>query len=279
MGDGNLMYFLIVVFVLWVLESIAKARQRSRLPEETSEDEPLQRVPTPVETSAETRPRTVERPPRTLWDEIAEIARQQLPSEQTPPERGRPPGRRADLPPPAQPAAPPKRYVSGTERTQTTRWTQGSEREVVVRPAPAEAPLADERRSERWLSGSGAEARSSEDVRAESVEASRRRAGPVKRQHPELERTAKKQVSPWKGEKGTPASAPRPAAPPPEPRRADRTTAAVLVAAPAARAARTTPQNIHNLRHASRAELRRILILQEVLGPPVALREGPLSEE
>jgi hypothetical protein len=139
--------------------------------------------------------------------------------------------------------------------------------------------LADERRSERWLSGSGAEARSSEDVRAESVEASRRRAGPVKRQHPELERTAKKQVSPWKGEKGTPASAPRPAAPPPEPRRADRTTAAVLVAAPAARAARTTPQNIHNLRHASRAELRRILILQEVLGPPVALREGPLSEE
>jgi hypothetical protein len=37
--------------------------------------------------------------------------------------------------------------------------------------------------------------------------------------------------------------------------------------------------DVHHLRSASRAELRRILILREVLGPPVALREGSLPED
>jgi hypothetical protein len=51
-----------------------------------------------------------------------------------------------------------------------------------------------------------------------------------------------------------------------------------LAGAPEATAGRIDA-DVHHLRNASRAELRRILILQEVLGPPVALREGPLAED
>jgi hypothetical protein len=272
--DGEFSYFLLLLFFFWILESIAKARQRKNHPEQMEQSEQQDPFSITVETSRGQRqmelpePRTHQRPepteartplprrrPRNLWEEIAEIARQQMPPEQRPVERT---AQRAEEEASAESTA-------GHGQV-SARWEQGSQREL-ARAERAEAPTGEERTSDRWAAGL-AEASSREVELTRTVEAAPRRANPVSRP------IAK-----------APARAKRDALRPPEklaasdgsPKRLSQ-SARSAPQVPAVQVSGSVP-GVHGLRGASRAELRRILVLQEVLGPPVSLRGKPTGQE
>ena len=281
--DGQFSYFLLLLFFFWILESIAKARQRKNHPEQMEQSEQQDPFSITVETSRGQRqvelpePRTHQRPmepteartplprrrPRNLWEEIAEIARQQMPPEQRPVERT---AQRADEEASAESTA-------GHGQV-SARWEQGSEREL-ARAERAEAPTGDERTSDRWAAGLE-EASSRELELTRTVEAAPRRAEPTRRTPTNpVSRPALK----------APARAKRDALRPPEklpasdgsPKRLSQSARPALEV-PAVQVIGSVP-GVHSLRGASRAELRRILVLQEVLGPPVSLREKPTGPE
>jgi hypothetical protein len=300
--DGEVSWFLIVIFVLWVLESIAKARGRSRSPDQGADEDQTLSAPSTLEAPTEARPKG---PPRTLWEEIAEIARQQqeqrLPTEQRHPEgsergpRRRPdvapaerpegvplPRRRAELSPAEGPKRPgPKRQrvelgvpSAPPERTASTRWQQGIDEEAVVRPAPVEATGGDERRSDRWLYGGLEEGASTEggatydslEARARSSDlAPRARSEQAASPKTAVARTGQPRGKVQRSVKGRPALR-------------GTSVGTPLSGAPAERSPSRLDADVHNLRGASRAELRRILILTEVLGPPLALRDESPSD-
>ena len=274
--DGQFSYFLLLLFFFWILESIAKARQRKNHPEQMEQQgEQQDPFSITVETSRGQKqmelpePRTHQRPmepteartplprrrPRNLWEEIAEIARQQMPPEQRPVERT---AQRAEEEASAESTA-------GHGQV-SARWEQGSQREL-ARAERAEAPTGDERTSDRWAAGFE-EASSRELELTRTVEAAPRRAKPVSR--PALK---------------APARAKRDALRPPEnlaasgggPKRLSQSARPALEV-PAVQVSGSVP-GVHSLRGASRAELRRILVLQEVLGPPVSLRVKPTGPE
>jgi hypothetical protein len=301
--DGQGAWFLIVIFVLWVLESIAKARQRSKLPEASADEDQTLSTPTTLEAPPESRPRPQGRP-RNLWEELAELARQQqeqqgLPTERSPETSQRGPGtrpgatsaerpegvplprRRAEVAPAEAPRrpSPPRRRAEVSapttlpERTASTRWQQGTDAEAVARPVPTEATSGDERRSDRWLAGGHDEATSTEgaatydslEARPRSTDlAPRARGAPAAAPSPKLASAGETRRKARAGGRG------RPALP---------SASAPLPVAPSDRSASRLEADVHNLRGASRAELRRILILREVLGPPVALRDEYIPEE
>jgi hypothetical protein len=304
MFDSQLGYFLFLLFFFWVLESVGKAMQRRRNPGQMPpEGETLStpRTDAPDRQQMElpaprTQPQRVPSPPqrpRNLWEEIAEIARQQA-------EQQGLPGPSAPQAPPRRevPTTPPQRPKSTSRRAQrlsdyspptpahghqaSGRWEQGAERETAAR-AEAEGAASDERRSDRWLTGArgegaapdGAAAEASgpgEASRYEETDAARRRAdqlkrpaaAPVSRTSAALPATRKKSDVVVMGAAALAAA-----------RQRDRPAAAAAVA----QAARVSELDLHNLRGASRGELRRLLLLSEVLGPPLALREGQHPEE
>jgi hypothetical protein len=292
MFDSQLGYFLFLLFFFWVLEGIGKAMQKKRQSGQSEEGEarstpttaPDQRaqieLPTPrSQPSAQSTQR-----PRTLWEEIAEIARQQAEQQRLPTDSPPASQKRQGAPIPAErPRPAPRRAKRSSEFPPPTpthghqapsRWEEGLEREAAARGSSLESAAPDERRSDRWLAGargegsaaepSGSEASGPEEVsRYDETDSTRRRAD-------QLARRPK-----------APAARPAAAAPVARTalgsagleRRTGRPPVPALAAAPAA-AVSASELDLHNLRGASRAELRRLLILSEVLGPPIVLREG-----
>ena len=301
MFDGEASWFLIVLFVLWILESIAKARRRSRHPDQSEEEGQTLSAPTTLDVPTEPRPQPGR--PRTLWEEIAEIARQQreqqeqqrrrMPSEarlpdasetdtghrhaEPEPHRATLPRRRAEVPTSELPrrTQPPRRHIERSappprsERTASTRWEQGTVEEAVARDEPVDVTPADERRSERWLAGRVEEGASTEGVATyDSVEARPRSSDHAPRPRGDHAVGGELVRAPRPPRKALQPSGGRPA------RRA-LSAATPIVGTPTDVTVSRIEADVHSLRHASRADLRRILILKEVLGPPVALREGP----
>lgn len=259
-------YLLILIFVFWVLEGLAKAKQRGRQAEEQEEpvgmeelpqaerrpDAPMRRPPTAPDEAAEPRGRPVPRAPkapRNLWEEIQEIARQQQEMD-----RQRRQQQEAERRPRPQPTQRPR----AAEATVSSEGAS-SEREAAGRP---EAGFADdERHSDRWTSGTTREAEP----------APARPAPPVPTTPATLTPAARK---------GAPVRAPKPVSVTVRPARASLRERGAEPPGPAKAAAARTTRALDPLAlpRLSREELRRLLMLQEILGPPVSLREEPPGE-
>ena len=209
-------YFLILLFVFWVLEGLAKAKKRGQAEQQERESGGLEELPPPghreeprmrrppelPDEAAEPRGRPVpQAKPRTLWEEIQEIARQQ--QEQDRSQRQRP----------APAEASPAPEEGGGERAAAARV------EVLS--------TGEEHLSDRWSGGARRELE-----RVPSIPARRPRAS-LRERHAEP---------------------------------------AARAAAVHAHSRALDPLALPRL---SRHELRRLLVLQEVLGPPVALRDEP----
>lgn len=186
MGEGFPL-FLLLLFVFWVLESIAKARRRGLPTDDQPEGDRPDGEPTRLEVPPEERTtRPQPRTPRDLFEELAELARQQQQEKQRQ-RPGRPPprpvpGPTAEAPPLPRPApAPP-----AAGRPASKRWEGGTEREVVVRHG---RPVGEERRSDRWMTGKEREA-PVEIVPAAPAPRPQRREGVVRREARHLEETA-----------------------------------------------------------------------------------------
>ena len=201
MGEGS--WFFILLFVFWVMESIAKARRKKRLQQTpTTEGSWEQLPPAGAEVPGAGTTRTVPvRRDRNLMEELArELQRLERPTEESPVE-------------------------ATTSEEGVTSGREGDVRDVEALPVVS----VEEQGSERWAAGFTPESTGQEVTL-------------VSRQRVPLERAALRTV-------------------------------------PTARRVRTAaapPKDVHGLRNLSHAELRRIVVLRELLGPPVSLREeGP----
>jgi hypothetical protein len=291
--DGGFVIFLLLMFVFWILEGIAKAKQRPRsprlpdqsMPGSTSEQisaqgrraptQKAQRPPTllellaaEVERAREAQRQSEQGPARERAEPAAmsqDTAARKDPIEwhpvsaptakKEPPKRSRPlrrPPPRGSEPSRTAPHRPPPGYKG--RAASPTRPLRSDLRAQGEGAGPGDLDVveqfsergSEERTSEAWASGvreadsgaarEGGRAAALEVERSASLEAAPRRTG--------LQRAgikeSQKMLEPAK------ARVPKPAARSLEPR---------------------------NLVGASPAELRRILVLQEVLGPPVGLRE------
>jgi hypothetical protein len=288
--DGGFEIFLLLMFVFWILEGIAKAKQRPRVPRPPDQNMP---GPTSEQISAQSQRAPTQRgqrPPTLLELLAAELERareSQRKAEEAAKQRAESPvSSQVDAPQKpvewldisgtsAPKKAPPKRGQPiarrtpprGTEpsRTAARRPPLGPKgkspaRTRLVRPdlragaaaEPGESDFADDltvregQTSDTWASGE----RDAE--RGSSREAERVAAL-------ETERSASLEATP---------------------RRSKLQRAAIKetqqpIAAAKKQASKPAAHSLepHHLIGASPAELRRILVLQEVLGPPVALRE------
>ena len=136
------------------------------------------------------------------------------------------------------------------------------------RPAPRPAPVPDEPRgeprSERWMAGSRGDAgRGAEAAPLEGISAETDTGDRVRKPEPPRARVRVPDE----------AAAARVARP--RPGLAGPGGLAARTPSTTARAGRPVPSDLRDLAGLSRSELRRILVLQEVLGPPLALREKP----
>jgi hypothetical protein len=276
--DGGFQYFLLLMFVFWILEGIAKNKQRRRAEEAAGEEEEtgaVQRAPTPLESEAETRtpaqrippgdateprgrpPRRApsasappqraptasappKRAPRTLWEEIAELARQQQEQQRPQP-----------LPPEGRGEARGPESDREYERAAARR----------IEAPPADVP----RHSDRWATGKRRETEvtPAQDVQPAPATQPAPSAVPTVRRdivraplRTALERSPVRAPGVGLGEGRRLADAAR-----------TPHTKAILDA--------LNPTMLPRL---SRAELRRLLVLREVLSPPLALREEPTGE-
>lgn len=189
-------YLLILLFVFWVLEAVGKARQRGR-PEAEDDDAEV--------------PDAVELPhgqPRTLWEEIQEIARQQRQLEQV--------GKRT--PPQPEP-----------------------QRQLEPQLAAPRLARSEERSLERI---------DREEIAYRSREGESLIARPVRAARADLKEQA--------------------AEPPKSRRRRGRT-----ITGPQ----RPDPLDPRALRRLPRHDLERLLVMREVLGPPLALRDHLPGED
>jgi hypothetical protein len=292
MFDSQLGYFLFLLFFFWVLEGIGKAMQKRRQGEQSQEGEARPTPPTvpdqrpELPTPRSQPPAQPTQRPRTLWEEIAEIARQQAEQQRLPTDSPPLPHKREGAPSPGDRLRPaPRSAKRSSEFPPPTpahghqapnRWEEGLEREAGARASPSESAAPDERRSDRWLTGARGEGAAAEPaateasgpeetLRFEETDATRRRADKLAR------RPSAPAAQPAK------ALVSRSAAPTSLTRRTGRPEVATR-AATAATAIPASELDLHNLRGASRSELRRLLILSEVLGPPMSIREGSSQE-
>jgi len=260
MGDGGFPYFLLLIFVFWILESVAKARRRARLPEETQEDEfgageqSRMELPLPDPSRAErttqgagarreTVPREVPAPAgqvdttgelrdiRDVFRELSELA------------RGQRPGEEATDGPLSSPPTPAKGPVPISTRRQQgptpvppgdSKWDRGAEREVAL--AREGRMSGDQGGSSAWRSGAVQQVTlTPEGLRLARGGVSR----PVRVGLRESRRSLKD---------------------------VDKVAELAPVAV-----------TVQHLARSSRAELRRIFVLQEVLSQPVSLRDKELG--
>jgi hypothetical protein len=274
---GSFEMFLLLIFIFWILEGIAKARQKPRIDETGPDGAPSPKVPADRS----------QRPPSLLEVIAAELerakeAQRQENQPRRPPEL---PSRPAEVPKQAMEASPPRpraevRKPSGivqpTRRPIRGKSTVVPPTRLAARAKPKPGPRVDgdateeqlaeldrgERTSTLWDAGlrsvdrgAAAEVERGKQTEAEGiatieakraavVEASRGTSLETSQRKPKLQRAAIKE-----SQKALEAA----------PKQPSKASASTLEA--------------RHLIGASPAELRRILVLQEVLGPPVALRD------
>jgi len=198
MGEGS--WFFILLFIFWVMESIAKARQKKRQAQVPKTEGSWEQLPPAGAEVPGTRTTGTgaARRDRNLFEELArELQRLERPAEDSPVEA-----------------------TASEEGATSGREGDATDEEALP------VVSVEEQGSERWAAGFTPESTGQEVTL-------------VSRQRVPLERAALRTV-------------------------------------PTARRVRTAaapPKDVHGLRNLSHAELRRIVVLRELLGPPVSLRE------
>lgn len=275
---GSFEMFLLLIFVFWILEGIAKARQRPRTPDATGQGGPAeqqvpsdrsQRAPSLLEVLAAEMQRAKDAQRQATQAKPAERqASQAKPVEHPalPPQHGPPTPRKAPVRG-AQPVGSLRRALKGppARGTPPTRLVakQKSKTELVLRGegVDAEEQFAERDREERtsdlWETGlrdSGRRAVAREVEQGAQSEADRAAAL-------EAKRGASLEAAPTAGRTGLQR---------PSIKESQRPLGAAPPRAPKVATVSLDPRRLIG---ASPAELRRILVLQEVLGPPVGLRD------
>jgi hypothetical protein len=252
-------FFIVIVVAFWILSGIVNAIQRKMSGGAREEDDGRLGGAEDETSGAPAREPTRVRLPQgstegtTAEDflrRIEALARGQLPPLDVEPPQQRRPARPGPLPvPPSPPSSAP-----------------GSPPVAAPVPVARSAPPPVEPRSDRWTTGTAGDA--GQAVEGPSLEGISAEAAAERSRHPQTLPSRVREVREPRSRQAAVMRAPR------------RTAREIREGPGAERVAPGTGPSlplgsVRDLAGLSRSELRRVIVLQEVLGPPLALRDGP----